>query len=295
MSGKIKIFISQRETFNKENKVYTPEEFLGGKFIPHEFPQNEIFIDKLQSSHQFHNLLTYLDSIGRSFYVDHRNFTEALSPPHKNGFIQFRNKQSRKSSIAIKRVIDVILSISALLLLSPILILIALLIKLSSSGPVLFQQIRIGLNGKKFTMFKFRSMVENADEIRDHFITLNKRSGPTFKIDNDPRVTPIGNFIRKHSIDELPQLINILLGDMSIVGPRPPLPEEFEKYSTWQIRRLSVTPGLTCYWQILREKNIDFSQWVKLDLKYIDNWSIWNDAIIILKTIPEVIIGRRSN
>jgi lipopolysaccharide/colanic/teichoic acid biosynthesis glycosyltransferase len=295
MKEKTKLLISNQEPKNSNQITIKPEHILSGSIKAHDFPNSEIFIDKIDSKVQLQSIIYHLDQIGRDFHVDYRNFTESLSPLHRNGFVLFATKQRWKNATTIKRLFDLIATTSAIILLSPILIITAILIKLSSSGPILFKQVRIGLNGKQFVMFKFRSMINNAEAHKKELIHMNKRDGPTFKIDNDPRVTPIGKFIRKHSIDELPQLFNILTGDMSIVGPRPPLPEEFKSYSTWQTRRLSVPPGLTCYWQILRNKNIDFSQWVKLDLKYIDNWSFWTDISIIYKTIPEVIFGRRSN
>ena len=293
--NKIELIISDKTNHKKNQIVIKPESITNGSFRAHDFPNIDIFIDNINSKKQLQDIIQYLDEIGRNFHVDYRNFTNSLSPLHSNGFILFATKQRWNKTTILKRIFDITATISALILLSPILLVTAISIKLSSSGPILFRQVRIGLNGRKFVMLKFRSMIENADEKKEQIKHLNKRDGPTFKIDNDPRVTLIGKFIRKHSIDELPQLINILAGDMSIVGPRPPLPEEFNSYTAWQTRRLSVLPGLTCYWQILRNKNIDFSQWVKLDLNYIDNWSLWTDISIIYKTIPEVIFGRRSN
>lgn len=288
-----KIIISN--TKHETIETIRPHDLICSNYKIHQFPDTEIFIDKIESKIELQKVISILDEIGRTFQVDYRNFTESLSPLNTNGFICFSSKQTHKPSAQLKRIFDIFSSAAAIMLLSPLLFATALLIKISSSGPIFYKQVRIGLHGKQFTMFKFRSMISNAEKHMDSLKHLNKRDGPTFKIDDDPRVTTIGKILRKHSIDELPQLINILFGDMSIVGPRPPLPEEFEQYSTWQTRRMSVTPGLTCYWQILRNKNIDFSQWVKLDLEYIDGWSFWKDIEIIFKTIPEVIFGRRSN
>ncbi|HAP40798.1 MAG TPA: UDP-phosphate galactose phosphotransferase, partial [Nitrospira sp.] len=170
---------------------------------------------------------------------------------------------------------------------------IALTIKLTSTGPVLFAQTRVSLNGRLFRMYKFRSMTEHAEQEKKALLSLNEMSGPAFKLTNDPRVTPIGKFLRKTSLDEFPQLINVLKGEMSIVGPRPPLPEEVEQYQPWQRRRLSMRPGLTCLWQVSGRNTIqDFNQWMRLDLHYIDNWSLELDMRIFAKTFLVVFRGR---
>jgi lipopolysaccharide/colanic/teichoic acid biosynthesis glycosyltransferase len=178
-----------------------------------------------------------------------------------------------------------------LLVTSPVILLISLGIKLTSPGPVLFEQERCGLNGRRFKLLKFRTMVKNAEEIKPRLNHLNEVSGPVFKIINDPRITTLGMFLRRFSIDEFPQFINVLKGDMSIVGPRPPIPEEVEQYEYIQRRRLSVHPGITCLWQINGRNRIDFSEWVDLDLEYIDRWSLALDMKIIMKTIPAVLRG----
>lgn len=290
------LLISENTNNNGQTKtILHPDEISKNVSITYKYPGHFIYIDKLSSKKKLNQVIEVLDEIGRDFHVDFRNFTNSLSPHTKNGFILFSSKHSKTHTVKLKRLYDLFLSMMAAIALSPVLLMTAILIKASSKGPVLYKQKRIGLHGREFTMYKFRSMVVNADKLQKELTHLNKRSGPTFKIDKDPRITPIGHIIRKHSIDELPQLINIITGDMSIVGPRPPLKQEFDTYATWQKRRLSITPGLTCYWQILKNKNIDFSHWVNLDLQYIDNWSIWQDFLIITKTIPEVIFGRSSN
>jgi exopolysaccharide biosynthesis polyprenyl glycosylphosphotransferase len=196
--------------------------------------------------------------------------------------------------LVLKRSFDITTSSLALILLSPLLGLCALLIRLTSPGPVIFRQRRSGLNGRQFTLLKFRSMVNNAEALRDGLEHLNERE-VAFKIANDPRVTPVGRWLRKFSIDELPQLINVLRGDMSIVGPRPPLPEEVARYQPWQRRRLRMRPGLTCLWAIAGRDSLDFNSWMKLDISYIENWSLGLDWSIILKTIPYVIAGRGAH
>ena len=194
--------------------------------------------------------------------------------------------------VVIKRVIDIVASASMILLLLPVFLLTALLIKLTSTGPVFFVQKRIGLNKRRFGIYKFRTMVVDAEKRMKEIEHLNEVSGPVFKIKNDPRITPIGKFLRKTSIDELPQLFNVLMGDMSLVGPRPLPLRDYEGFSEdWQRRRFSVRPGVTCLWQIGGRSSISFEQWMELDLQYIDKWSLLLDFKILLKTIPAVLKG----
>ena len=185
----------------------------------------------------------------------------------------------------IKRLIDVVFSFIGVLALSPLFIIIAIIIKTTSKGPVLFSQKRVGKNGKEFEMYKFRSMVVNAEELKEKLVAKNEMSGPMFKMKDDPRVTKVGKFIRKTSLDELPQLWNVIKGDMSLVGPRPSLPKEVAEFEEWMYRRLEVKPGLTCYWQVSGRNNIDFEDWMKLDIKYVDERSIWIDIKLIFKTV----------
>lgn len=184
----------------------------------------------------------------------------------------------------LKRLLDIICSLLGLIILSPVLLIVAILIKLESKGPVIFSQKRVGLNRNEFKMYKFRSMVQNAEELKEKLAKQNEMSGPMFKMKDDPRVTKVGKFIRKTSIDEIPQLINILKGDMSLVGPRPSLPQEVAKFEPWMLDRLSVKPGLTCYWQVSGRNNIDFEDWMKLDLQYVEDRSFLLDLKLIFKT-----------
>lgn len=196
----------------------------------------------------------------------------------------------------LKRVVDVMVSLIGLMVLSPVFLIIALGIKLFSSGPVLFKQSRIGLNGREFLCYKFRTMVKDAEALKAQLTTLNEMSGPAFKITNDPRVTKVGRLLRKFSLDELPQLFNVLRGDLSLVGPRPPILDEVQRYERWQRRRLSMRPGITGIWQVEGRNTIsDFDAWVRLDLQYIDNWSLMLDFKILLKTIPSVLMGRGAH
>lgn len=190
-----------------------------------------------------------------------------------------------------KRILDVVVAVAALIVLSPFMLLIAALIKLTSSGPVIFRQVRCGLNGRRFLFYKFRSMVQNAEELKAHVAHLNQKQ-TAFKIPNDPRLTPIGRFLRKYSIDEWPQLYNVLRGDMSLVGPRPAVPEEVDNYQRWQRRRLRMRPGLTCLWAVSGRDALDFDTWMRMDMQYIDNWSLGLDWKILLRTIPHVLSGK---
>ena len=197
--------------------------------------------------------------------------------------------------MAFKRLFDIAASAAALVLLSPLLVTVAALIKLTSRGPVLFRQNRVGLHGSRFRMLKFRSMVVDAEALRPRLEAQNEQTGPAFKLKHDPRVTRVGRFIRKYSIDELPQLVNILLGDMSVVGPRPALPSEVAKYEAWQRRRLSVRPGLTCIWQVSGRDQIGFEEWMHLDMRYVDEWNLWLDMSLIAATVPVVLTGRGAS
>jgi exopolysaccharide biosynthesis polyprenyl glycosylphosphotransferase len=196
--------------------------------------------------------------------------------------------------LVLKRFFDLTVSAVALLVLSPLFAAAAILIKLTSPGPVIFRQARCGLNGRRFIVYKFRSMVENALELRQQLEHLSERE-IAFKLARDPRITPLGRWLRKFSIDELPQLYNVLRGDMSIVGPRPPLPEEVDRYERWQRRRLRMRPGLTCIWAVAGRDRIDFNAWMRMDISYIENWSLQLDWSIILKTIPHVLGGRGAH
>jgi exopolysaccharide biosynthesis polyprenyl glycosylphosphotransferase len=192
----------------------------------------------------------------------------------------------------LKRALDVSLSLAAMLLLSPLFLLAAVIVKLTSSGPSFFVQERVGLNKRRFRLYKFRTMVADAAERQREVEHLNEARGAVFKIRNDPRLTPVGKFLRKTSIDELPQLFNVLKGDMSLVGPRPLPVRDYEGFNEdWQRRRFSVRPGITCLWQINGRSSIPFEKWMELDMQYIDQWSLWMDFKILAKTIPAVLKG----
>jgi exopolysaccharide biosynthesis polyprenyl glycosylphosphotransferase len=218
----------------------------------------------------------------------------AVSDYHDFQIIDFYTSPKMNWQLLGKRLIDITVSILLIVILSPILVLIALIIKTTSKGPVIFAQDRLGYNGRHFKCLKFRSMIENAESLKDELAGLNEMDGPVFKIKNDPRVTKVGRFLRKTSIDELPQLINVLKGDMSLVGPRPPIPGEVCNYDIKDRRRLSMKPGLTCIWQVNGRNSIPFEKWMDLDKNYIDNWSLWMDLKILARTIPAVVKGSNA-
>ena len=197
-----------------------------------------------------------------------------------NGNIESKSK----IYLIAKRITDIVCSLAGLILLSPILLIIAIAIKMDSKGPIFFKQDRVGKDERIFSMYKFRSMVVNAEELKKSLEKENEMSGPMFKIKKDPRITRVGRFIRKTSIDELPQLINVLKGDMSLVGPRPSLPKEVEAFEPWMKERLTVLPGLTCIWQVSGRNNIPFKEWMELDIKYVRERSYLLDLKLIFKT-----------
>lgn len=216
--------------------------------------------------------------------MDNINLDSNMEMGNLENRIAINKKENKTVYNFIKRTIDVLGSLCGLILLSPLLLVIGILIRSDSKGPIIFAQKRVGLKGKEFKMYKFRSMVVNAEELKDKLKENNEMSGPMFKMKDDPRITKIGKFIRKTSIDELPQLINVLKGDMSLVGPRPSLPKEVKEFEPWMLERLEVKPGLTCYWQIMGRNSIDFEDWMKLDIKYINERNFLLDIKLILKT-----------
>lgn len=239
----------------------------------------------------------YCEQLGKrvSIAVDLFNvrFAKAVQRDIQNfPFLTFETTSNLLWQLFIKRFLDIVLSAAAIVVLFPLLVFVAVLIKLTSGGPILFKQTRCGLNGRLFTVYKFRTMVIDAEQRLEALRKQNEMTGPAFKMANDPRVIKHGKWLRKFSIDELPQLFNILEGNMSFVGPRPPIPAEVKKYEPWQRRRLSLRPGLTCIWQVQgRNKIVRFEEWMKLDLEYIDNWSLWLDLKLFLKTIPIALLG----
>lgn len=190
-----------------------------------------------------------------------------------------------------KRVFDIVVSAIALLLLLPLFVIIAIVVKLTSPGPVFYKSTRLGLCGRPFTFIKFRSMQVNADQLLPDLKKFNEKDGPIFKMKGDPRVTPVGRFLRKYSLDELPQLYSVLIGDMSMVGPRPPIPSEVMEYDEYAMQRLSVKPGVTCYWQVMGRSRLSFEEWMDLDHRYLREMSFWTDLKILLKTPLAILRG----
>lgn len=227
-------------------------------------------------------------------FFPHVNSQMALERIGATPLLKFAAAPDDEVLLLVKRVIDLVLAVVATILLSPVLALVALLVKLTSPGPVIFKQTRCGLNGRMFTFYKFRSMVQNAEARMHEVAHLNARDVAT-KIKNDPRLTPVGGLLRRFSLDELPQLFNVIRGDMAIVGPRPAIPGEVAQYKRWQRRRLRMRPGLTCLWAVNGRDAVDFETWMRMDMSYIDNWSLTLDARIILQTIPHVLSGKGAS
>jgi exopolysaccharide biosynthesis polyprenyl glycosylphosphotransferase len=206
--------------------------------------------------------------------------------------LSFTRAPTDALSLVAKRAFDVVMSALVLVALAPVLAGVAIAIRLDSPGPIFFRQRRVGQNGRSFEMLKFRSMYRDAEARLELLRAQNEMSGPVFKMANDPRVTKVGRFLRRTSLDEFPQFWNVLKGDMSIVGPRPPILSEVRQYKRWQRRRLSMKPGITCIWQVSGRNNVDFDRWMELDLQYIDEWSLWGDIRICFQTIPAVLTAR---
>jgi exopolysaccharide biosynthesis polyprenyl glycosylphosphotransferase len=263
---------------------------------------NEVYLASNRDPHraEMQAAIGVLERFGIPFALPACGFRFGRArPEHEHavadGYVHYLSVRRKPVQQALKRAFDLLASLVALLLLSPLMIVVAVLIKTTSRGPLLFKQDRVGLHGRLFHMLKFRSMIANAEELKAKLMAQNEQQGPVFKITRDPRITAVGRFIRKYSIDELPQLLNVLRGEMSVVGPRPPIPSEVAKYEAWQRRRLSVRPGLTCVWQVSGRNQISFEEWMYLDMQYIDHWSLAQDFQLILKTVPVVLTGRGAS
>jgi exopolysaccharide biosynthesis polyprenyl glycosylphosphotransferase len=294
----IAIFTESPKLTEKYEKaiILLPKEYLGvlNDLMEVDIIDEVLYIKSKVIPSEVRNVVRSCEELGVVFrlkYDDNKlNLTNAIKTNIANEkFLNFINIPHNSYALAIKKTLDICVSLFLIVCLSPALIIIAALIKLTSPGPIIFKQARVGLRGRQFNLFKFRTMVLNAEVLRRDLETENEVDGPVFKIKDDPRVTKLGKFLRRTGLDELPQLINVLKGEMSLIGPRPPLLKETQQYKRWQLRRLSVKPGLSCFWQIKPDRNsIKFEKWMELDLAYIDNWSLRLDFIILLKTIKTV-------
>ncbi len=274
----------------------TPNDMLE---IMHKYPIDEVvFTLPSHSLEEATEMLTFCEQEGVKTVIVSNFFSGLISKVqaeviHGLPILTYSTTPLKEWQLLVKRFCDIIISSFILMIFSPVMLTIAILIKLTSKGPIFYKWRVVGLNKKRFTGYKFRTMVDNADQLKQELMDRNEMNGIAFKIKGDPRITPIGRFLRKFSLDELPQLWSVFKGDMSCVGPRPPLESELEQFESWHRRKLSVKPGLTCLWQVRgRSKIKDFDDWVKLDLEYIDNWSLWLDFKIMLQTIPVVLLGK---
>ena len=276
--------------------ILLPEEYLAvlNDLMEVDIIDEVLYIKSKVVPSEVRNVVRSCEELGVIFrlkYEDNKiNLTNAIKTNIANEkFLTFINIPYNVYALAIKKIMDINVSLIMIIILSPVLLSITVFIKLTSPGPIVYRQTRVGLRGRQFGLYKFRTMVVNAEILRKSLEAENEADGPVFKIKDDPRVTKIGKFLRKSGLDELPQLFNILKGEMSLIGPRPPIQEETKLYKRWQLRRLSVKPGLSCFWQIKPDRNsIKFEKWMELDLAYIDNWSLRLDFLILLKTIRTV-------
>lgn len=269
-----------------EKKIY-PISDVRNFILQH--PVDDIFFClPINNKNKIQSVIDQCNTIGVTLHImqhseDNIHGRYALKTEFNEQFITYQTVTDKYIRLKIKDLFDFFFSLAVIAVSAPVSLCIALLIK-ADGGPVFFRQERIGRNGRRFMCYKFRSMVPNAEDLKKNLAALNEADGPAFKIKDDPRVTKIGKFLRKTSLDELPQFINVVLGNMSIVGPRPPLISEVEQYEAHQLRRLSMKPGITCTWQVWGRHNVSFEEWIQMDLEYIDNWSIRLDAKIIIAT-----------
>ncbi len=283
-----------KEYFHDKLK-FLPEDVNIDKLLVETTIDELIFCYEQPDMSKIQNLLLSCNEVGVVFRMYSPVFNMLSNRTHLHYFgttplLTISNTPLDYLSLKIKGVIDFVSSLFAIVVLSPIYVIIALIIASTSKGQVFFKQVRVGLRGRQFWLYKFRTMVTNAEDLMDDLKMYNEMDGPTFKMTRDPRITKVGHFLRKTGLDELPQFFNVLLGNMSLVGPRPPVPKEVKAYERWQLRRLSMKPGITCIWQISESRNsISFDDWMRMDMEYIDNWSLKLDFVILLKTIRSVI------
>jgi exopolysaccharide biosynthesis polyprenyl glycosylphosphotransferase len=284
-----------REKFKNNFPIYSEQDDYA-KIIDEVIIDEVFFCKQKFETQNIEKFIAQSREIGVIFHIHNNvlNFSGLkpnLSYLNHQFLLSFRNTPGNYLALKVKGTIDFFLTLIILISIFPFMLIIGLIIKLDDGGPVFFKQVRVGRHGRLFKLLKFRTMVIDAEKLQKDIMQLNEQDGPVFKIKDDPRITKVGKFLRKTSLDELPQFINVLLGDMSIVGPRPPIPAEVKQYKRSINRRLSVNPGITCIWQVSGRNNIPFEQWMEMDMEYIDNWSLSLDFIIILKTFKVLFIG----
>jgi len=288
------IFIKMK--YEQNMRIY-PDKINVKNMLDIDIIDEVIYCKSSIDENKLHDLVETCEEIGVTFRLQ-----SALSPlAAKNAhltnfqhipFITYKNTPNNFLALSWKSFGEFWISFGLIFLLSPVMLFIAILIKVTSKGMVIFKQERVGLRGRKFYMYKFRTMVIDAEDLKEELMVLNESNGPTFKMKNDPRITSVGRFLRRTGIDELPQLFNVLRGEMSLIGPRPPLQSEVNKYERWHLRRLSIKPGITCTWQIIANRNnVIFDNWMKLDIQYIESWSIKNDIILLFRTAKTILYG----
>jgi len=282
-----------REKYGKRVRIL-PDKISIKDLIKVDIIDEVIYCKSTVDENRIHDLIQACEEIGVIFRLQSSfspmSYANAYITNFNNvQFLTFSSSPRNRFALSWKSFMDFWISFSLLFLLSPFMLLVSVLIKSTSKGPIVFKQERVGLRGRKFYIYKFRTMVQNAEKMKARLIEMNESDGPAFKIKKDPRITPVGRALRKTGLDELPQLFNVLKGEMSLIGPRPPLPDEVEKYERWQLRRLSVKPGITCTWQLFPNRNdVIFEKWMKLDMQYIDNWSLKADFVLFFRTIFSV-------
>ena len=278
------------DVLSKSIKV-KPKDSDIDKILTEETVDELIYCYEIPEMHDVQNMLMSCNEVGVVFRMYSPVFNMLSNKTHLHFFgttplLTISNTPLDYLSLKLKRAIDFSSTLIATIILSPVFVTIAVIIAITSPGPVFFKQIRVGLRGRKFWLYKFRTMVTNAEDLKEDLKKHNEMDGPVFKMTHDPRITKVGRMLRKTGLDELPQFFNVLLGHMSLVGPRPPVPQEVEEYERWQLRRLSMKPGITCIWQISENRNdITFEEWMRMDLEYIDNWSLRLDFVIIIRTV----------
>ena len=290
---KIEAILTHDATFKcKYNDIRVIRNELNLKNFITKYPVDEIFycLSIEEKSFDLEQLIHDSEEVGVTLHIIQENYLQNMIGTSKvkkmnNSFVTYRKADHNYFWLKIKDIFDLIFSVVASIVTFPLMIIIAIFIKIEDGGSVFFKQERIGLNGRRFTCYKFRTMVTNAEELIDLLKHKNESDGPTFKIENDPRITKVGRILRKTSLDELPQFYNVIKGDMSVVGPRPPLLKEVQQYERSELRRLSMKPGITCKWQVWGRHQVSFKEWMRMDLDYIDNWSLWLDFKIMIATV----------